>query len=528
MTPRMVTLYDTTLRDGAQGEGITFSLEDKLVLARKLDALGVHYIEGGCPHPASPKEVEFFRAARTRLRLSHARLAAFGSTRRKGRTADRDEGLKALLDAHTPVVAIFGKSWDLHVTEVLRTTREENLAMIAESVRVLKRAGREVIYDAEHFFDGYRSDPAYAVATLEAAAEAGADWVVLCDTNGGALPGAVREIVTAVKRRLTAPLGIHTHNDGECAVANSLVAVEAGATQVQGTINGYGERCGNANLCSVIPGLKLKLGIPCVTDAQLGQLRSMSLFVSELATKPPRDEMPYVGASAFAHKAGVHVDAMGKTAKAYEHVSPEVVGNRRRVLVSDMSGGATVRWKAEGYGLKLEKGDERGRRILAELKRLEAEGYHFEGAEASFELLVARVTKGLKAPFELLDFRVAVDKKPGGPSVSEATLKVKVGDQVEHTVAEGDGPVNALDSALRKALGRFYPQLKSMHLTDYRVRVINPQAATAAKVRVTIETTDGTDIWSTLGVSENIIEASWQALADSVAYKLLKGKSRKR
>jgi len=528
MTPRAVTLYDTTLRDGAQGEGVTFSLEDKLQVARKLDALGVHYIEGGWPHPASPKEVEFFRAARTRLKLVHAKLTAFGSTRRKGTKAERDEGLRALVAARAPVIAIFGKAWNLHVTEVLRVTPDENLAMIGESVRFLKRTGREVIYDAEHFFDGYRSDAAYAVATLKAAEDAGADWVVLCDTNGGMLPADVREIVAAVRSRVRAPLGIHTHNDSDCAVANSLTAVEQGASMVQGTINGYGERCGNANLCSIIPDLKLKLGVPCVTDAQLRQLRSVSLLVSELATKPPRDEMPWVGSSAFAHKAGVHVDAVGKTSKAYEHVPPESVGNRRRILVSDMAGSATVRWKAEGYGLKLEKGDERSVSILTELKRKEAEGYHYEGAEASFELLVERVARGLKPPFELLDFRVAVEQRPGGASASEATLKVKVGDQVEHTVAEGDGPVNALDSALRKALGRFYPEVKRMHLTDYRVRVINPQAATAAKVRVTIETTDGTDTWSTVGVSENIIEASWQALADSVAYKLFKSHRRKR
>ncbi|MEK7476170.1 MAG: citramalate synthase [Candidatus Coatesbacteria bacterium] len=526
MKPPPVSLYDATLRDGAQGEGVKFSVEDKLTLARKMDSLGIDYIEGGWPHPARPEDVEFFREARRRIRFTHSRLTAFGSTRRSRVRAHEDEGLKDLIAARTPAVTIFGKAWDLHVKVVLRVTPEENLAMVGESVRVLKRAGREVVYDAEHFFDGYLSDPQYAIATLRAALVAGADWLVLCDTNGGMIPGRIREVMTAVRSRVPGRLGIHTHNDTECAVANSLVAVELGARQVQGTINGYGERCGNANLCSIIPALKLKLGVDCVSDAQLRQLRGISLLASELVTKPPRDEMPWVGASAFAHKAGVHVHAVERLPRTYEQANPEATGNRRRILVSDMAGLATIRWKAEGYGLKLGKDDERGRRILSELKRLESEGLTFEGAEASFELLVRRITRGLKAPFELVDFRVAVEQKKGA-SVSEATLKVKVGDQVEHTVAEGDGPVNALDSALRKALGRFYPGVKAMHLTDYRVRVINPQAATAAKVRVTIETTDGADTWSTVGVSENIIEASWQALADSVAYKLFKGKRRK-
>ncbi len=521
-----VTLYDTTLRDGTQGEGVTFSTADKLLLAQKLDQLGIHYIEGGFPHPTNPKEVEFFREAR-KLKLANAKLVTFGSTRRARVTAEDDDGLKALLAAQTRVVAVVGKSWDLHVKQILRVSPEENLAMIKESVKFLKKAGREVVYDAEHFFDGMKQNPKYALATLKAAADAGADWLILCDTNGGTLPYEIKDILEEVKPRLKKPFGIHAHNDAECGVANSVTAVRFGATQVHGTINGFGERCGNANLCSIIPDLKLKLGIDCVTDAQLKTLRGLSLFVFELATKPPRDEAPYTGASAFAHKGGIHINAVQKNPIAYEHVNPEATGNRRRILVSDQSGLATVRWKAEGYGLKLDKDDERGRKILAELKRLEQEGYHFEGAEASFELLVQRLTSGYRQPFELVDFRVAVQKRADGATVSEATLKVKVDTQVEHTVAEGDGPVNALDKALRKALGRFYPELKEVHLADYKVRVIDPQASTAAKVRVQIESTDGKDVWSTVGVSENIIEASWQALADSVAYKLLGRRGKK-
>jgi 2-isopropylmalate synthase len=521
MNPKRVLIYDVTLRDGAQGEGVTFSVADKLAIAARLDKLGIHYIEGGWPHPASPKEEEFFRQAR-KLKLSSAKLVAFGSTRRAKTRAHADQGLKALVAARTAVIAIFGKTWDLHVNDVLRVGLEENLEMIRDSVGFLKKFRREVIYDAEHFFDGYKNNPDYAVATLKAAEEAGADWIVPCDTNGGTLPHEIADIMGRIMPSLRVPFGIHAHNDTECAVANSLAAVMAGATQVHGTINGLGERCGNANLCSVIPDLKLKMGVDCVPDAGLRQLRSVAMLVSELATRPPRDEAPWVGASAFAHKAGVHIHAVQRNTKSYEHADPAATGNRRRILVSDQSGLATVRWKAEGYGLKIDKDDARGGAILAELKRREAEGYHFEGAEASFELLVRRIAHGYEMPFKLLDFRVAVQKRSGGATVSEATLKVEVDGQTEHTVAEGDGPVNALDRALRKALGRFYPELKTVHLMDYKVRVIDPQASTAAKVRVTIESTDGRDVWSTVGVSENIIEASWQALADSVAYKLMR------
>lgn len=521
MTKTTVTLYDTTLRDGTQGEGVTFTKDEKLELAKRLDAFGMHYIEGGWPHPSRPQDIEFFKSAR-KLKFRNARLTSFGSTHRKGVTAGSDEGLRAILGTGTPACAIFGKSWDLHATEVLRVTLDQNLDMIRDSVKLLKKAGREVVYDAEHFFDGYKRNPAYALKTVLAAQDAGADWLVLCDTNGGLLPFEVAEIVRNVKPRFTKPFGIHVHNDTECGVANSLTAIQLGATQVHGTINGFGERCGNANLNSIIANLKLKLGVNCVTDAQIKSLRALSMYVYELATKMPRDEAPYVGASAFAHKAGVHVHAVAKTAKAYEHIEPEEVGNRRRILVSDMSGGATVVWKAEAYGLNLSKGDDRSKAILKALKQKEADGYHYEGAEASFELLVHQVTRNYQHPFDLVDYRVSVEKRPGGESVSEATLKIKVGHESEHTVATGDGPVNALDRALRKALSGFFPKLAKVHLTDYKVRVINPQASTAAKVRVTIESTDGKEVWSTVGVSENVIDASWQALADSVAYTLLK------
>lgn len=521
-----VALYDTTLRDGAQGEGVEFSVDDKLQLARKIGQLGVHFIEGGFPHPANPKEERFFLAAR-RERFGRAKLVAFGSTRRAGKSAAADPGLQALLKAHTPAVAIFGKSWDLHARRVLRVNLDENLRMIGDSVSFLKKRGRQVIFDAEHFFDGFKSNPDYALKTLAAAQAAGADWLVLCDTNGGALPHDIEKAIKAAKPRLTRPFGIHAHNDSECAVANTVLAVQLGATQVHGTVNGLGERCGNANLCSVIPDLKLKLGISCVSAAQLALLREISSFVTELAVRPPRDEMPYVGASAFAHKGGVHVHAVGREPTAYEHVDPEAVGNRRRILISEWAGLSTIIWKARSYGLNLKKDDEKSRAILAEIKRLAHEGYNYEGAEASFELLIDRLTGKFRQPFLLREFRVEVNRRGDGSTVSEATLKLHIDGREDHTVAEGDGPVNALDRALRKALVPFYPALKRVHLADYKVRVINPQASTAAKVRVLIESTDGRDVWSTMGVSENIIEASWQALADSVAYKL-RGRGRKK
>jgi 2-isopropylmalate synthase len=511
-----VFIYDTTLRDGAQGEGISFSVEDKLALLKRLDAAGIHYVEGGWPHPSNLKDTEFFRRA-SRLKLKHARLAAFGSTRKAGVSAGKDINLKGLLDAKTPVVAIVGKAWDMHAREILGVSLAENLAMVRESVAFLKARGREVVFDAEHFFDGWKTNREYTLEVLKTAESAGADWLVLCDTNGGTLPEEIRVIVGSLKGRFRAPLAIHAHNDCECAVANSLVAVAAGATQVHGTLNGYGERTGNANLCSIIPALKVKMGVDCVTDAQLKGLRALSMFAFETATRSPRDEMPFVGSSAFAHKAGLHVHAVEKNPRAVEHMDPGLVGNRRHVVISDQSGLAAVRWKAEGFGFKLPKGSARGRLVLAELKRKEEAGYNYEGAEASFELLVRRILAKTSPYFRLLDYRVSVEHR-GGEMVSEAALKVAVDGTDEHTVAVGDGPVNALDAALRKALARFYPAVKLMHLVDYRVRVINPAAATAAKVRVAIESTDGRETWSTVGVSENIIDASWQALADSVEY----------
>ncbi len=515
-----VVIYDTTLRDGAQHEGISLSLEDKFKIARKLDELGLHYIEGGWPG-ANPKDSEFFRRARSELRLRHAKLAAFGSTRRAGVAAENDPILNELVLAGTPVVAVVGKSWVLHVTEVLRTTREENLRMIRDSVAYLKRHGLEVVYDAEHFFDGFRADPEYALATLRAAAEGGADWLVLCDTNGGSLPSDVRAIVARVVQEFRTPIGIHTHNDAELAVANTLVAVEAGATHVQGTINGYGERVGNANLCSVIPNLKLKLKIDCISDEQLAKLTEVSRFVAEVANVAHPSHLPYVGASAFAHKAGLHVNAVLKTAASFEHIPPALVGNRQRILVSELSGRSNILAKARQLGIDLSDNEAEARRLTEEIKRLEHQGFQFDAAEASFELLLRRSQPEYRAPFELLHFLVVVQRASDGVLMAEATVKVRVGDQVMHTAAEGNGPVHALDSALRKALRGFYPEVGRVQLTDYKVRVLDGETGTAARVRVLIESTDGERTWTTVGSSTNIIEASWLALADSLEYFLV-------
>ncbi len=517
--PRVV-IYDTTLRDGAQHEGISLSLEDKFKIARKLDELGIHYIEGGWPG-ANPKDSEFFRRARSELRLRHAKLAAFGSTRRAGVAAENDPILNEVVLAGTPVVAVVGKSWVLHVTEVLRTTREENLRMIRDSVAYLKRHGLEVVYDAEHFFDGFRADPEYALATLRAAAEGGADWLVLCDTNGGSLPSDVRAIVARVVQEFRTPIGIHTHNDAELAVANTLVAVEAGATHVQGTINGYGERVGNANLCSVIPNLKLKLKIDCISDEQLAKLTEVSRFVAEVANVAHPSHLPYVGASAFAHKAGLHVNAVLKTAASFEHIPPALVGNRQRILVSELSGRSNILAKARQLGIDLSDNEAEARRLTEEIKRLEHQGFQFDAAEASFELLLRRSQPAYRAPFELLHFLVVVQRASDGVLMAEATVKVRVGDQVMHTAAEGNGPVHALDSALRKALRGFYPEVGRVQLTDYKVRVLDGETGTAARVRVLIESTDGERTWTTVGSSTNIIEASWLALADSLEYFLV-------
>ena len=512
-----VWLFDTTLRDGTQSEGLSLTVQDKLRIAGLLDEFGIHYIEGGWP-ASNPKDSEFFRRAR-RLTLRQARLVAFGSTRKAGARPETDANLRALLEAETPAVAIFGKSSTLHVERVLETTLDENLAMIGDSVAWLKKNGREVVYDAEHFFDGYAADPAYALRTLRAAADAGADWIVLCDTNGGSLPARVTEVVRSVRAQVTTPLGAHTHNDGELAVANALAAVEAGCAQVQGTINGYGERCGNANLVSVIPALQLKMGRRCVPPESLARLTELSRTVSEIANLNPDAHAAYVGASAFAHKGGVHVAAVEKLAASYEHVPPERVGNRRHAVVSELSGRGNVRVRAGELGV-----DARGQEtaVVARVKELENQGYQFEAAEGSFELLVRRSHPGYRPPFELVDLVVVAQKRGGGPMLAEATVKLRVGGETVHTAAEGTGPVHALDCALRKALIPHYPELAEVRLADYKVRILDPQAATGARTRVLIEAARGDERWSTIGVSQNIIEASGQALADSLELPLLR------
>jgi len=516
-----VALYDTTLRDGAQAEGVSFSLEDKVRIARRLDAFGLDYIEGGFAG-SNPKDMEFFRVM-AREPLQRARLTAFGSTRRANRPTAEDTVVQALLEAETPAVAVFGKSWTLHVRDVLRTSEEENLKMIADTVGHLKERGREVIFDAEHFFDGYKENPEYACRTLEAAARAGADCVVLCDTNGGCLPHEIYGITAAVIQRLGTgvAVGIHAHNDSETGVANSLEAVRAGAVHVQGTVNGIGERCGNANLCSIIANLVLKMKISCSAAEHLRELKSISEFVYELANLMPNPKAPFVGESAFAHKAGMHVDGVRKNPRSFEHVEPETVGNRRRILISELSGTSNVFLKAVEMGFRVDRSSPEIREILSRLEQLEKEGYEFEAAEASFKLLIQKVLREHKPFFDLGGFRVIVEKRAKDePAVSEAVIKVKVGDEVEHTVGEGCGPVDALNAALRRALTRFYPQINDVVLTDYRVRILDPEHATAARTRVLVESSDGRQRWSTVGVSENIIEASWEALVDSIEYKL--------
>ena len=512
-----ITLYDTTLRDGAQREGVSFSVEDKLRIAAALDRLGIDYIEGGWPG-SNPKDMEFFARAAD-LRLERAVVTAFGSTRRVGAAVEEDENIRALISAGTKTVTVFGKSWDAHVFHVLGTTLDENLRMISETVAYLKSLGREVIYDAEHFFDGYRADPAYAMETLHAAA--GADVIVLCDTNGGTLPPTVAKVFTAVKEKIDVPLGIHAHNDSETAVANTIAAVAAGAVHVQGTINGYGERCGNANLCSIIPALTLKLGYDGVTDEQLRRLTETARYVSELANLPLDPHLPYVGKSAFAHKGGVHVNALLKWEGSYQHIDPERVGNRRRVLISELSGRSNIAYKAQELGLRLAEGSPQAARVLKRVKALEREGFQFEGADASVELLIRRASPHYRPPFTLRGFHVLVKEGNEGGMVSEATVKVEVNGQVMHTAAEGNGPVDALNAAVRKALLPVYPCLSAVRLTDYKVRILNGEAGTAARTRVLITSSDRQRSWSTVGSSPNIIEASWYALADALEYALL-------
>jgi 2-isopropylmalate synthase len=514
-----VYLYDTTLRDGAQSEHISFSVEDKINIASRLDNLGIHYIEGGWPG-SNPKDFEFFKLAKEE-RFS-SKIVAFGSTRKIGNNVENDPNIKNILETETQNICIFGKSWDLHVKDALRISLEDNLDLIKNSVSYLKDLGKNVVYDAEHFFDAYKLNKEYAIKTIETAQDAGADVIVLCDTNGGAMPYEIQNVISEVNNMIDTPLGIHTHNDTDMAVANTIVAVKMGVTQVQGTINGYGERCGNANICSIIPNLKIKLGINCISDKKMKKLTEISRYVSEIANLSPQDNMPFVGSSAFAHKGGVHVDAVRKNPETYEHISPKLIGNNRRILISELSGKSSILTKATEYGYDLKKESTKAKKILDKLKEMENQGYQFEGAEASFELLLKKTLGTYKSFFELEGFKVIVDTKGNNEVIAEATVKVKVDNKKEHTAAEGNGPVKALDNALRKALEQFYPVLKEVHLMDYKVRVLNEKSGTGAKVRVLVQSSDYKSSWGTVGVSENIIEASFLALADSIEYKLMK------
>ncbi|MDP8263459.1 MAG: citramalate synthase [Candidatus Ancaeobacter aquaticus] len=515
-------IYDTTLRDGTQAEGVSFSVADKVRIAERLDGFGIDYVEGGWPG-SNPKDIEFFDLMK-KIKLKHAKMSAFGSTRRANTPVEKETNILKLLEAETPVVAIFGKSWILHVTDVLKVSKAENLRMIQDSVGYLHSKGKEVIFDAEHFFDGYKDDPEYALETLKVASEHGASTLALCDTNGGTMPNEITDIVKKVHANFDTPIGIHVHNDGGMANANSILAVLSGAVHVQGTINGYGERCGNANLCTIVPSLVLKLGYKCVSEKKLKELVEVSRFVDELANLRPNDKHPYVGLSAFAHKGGMHVNAVEKNPKTFEHIVPELVGNKRRILISELSGKSNVLLKTSELGLSFAKDFHVTKDIIENLKKLEHEGYEFEAASGSFELLVKKALKHHKTFFKLEGFRVIVEKREDDKLISEATIKVKVGKETVHTAAEGEGPVNALDNALRKALCQFYPEISKVKLADFKVRVLDAKAGTAAKVRVLIESSDDKEIWGTVGVSENIIEASWQALVDSVEYKLLKTK----
>jgi 2-isopropylmalate synthase len=516
-----VETYDTTLRDGAQAEDISFSVEDKLRITEKLDELGVHYIEGGWPG-SNPKDNEYFKKVR-KLSLENSQVVAFGSTHRPKQKVDEDATFKALLDSKAKIITIFGKTWDFQVKEALKISLQENIDIIYNSVSYLKKRVGKVFFDAEHFFDGYTWNPDFAIKCLFAAQDAGADCLVLCDTNGGRLPNEIRGVLDSVMKGVRVPVGIHAHNDSDCAVANSVVAVEAGASHVQGTINGLGERCGNANLCSVIPDLQVKLGISCIRDEQLKRLRDVSRFVNEIANLRHFKRQPFVGDSAFAHKAGIHVSAIRKKPETYEHIRPELVGNSQRVLISDLAGKSNVLRKAEEFGIHLDPDSPQVQDMVTTLKNLENEGFQFEGAEASFELLMKKSLGLHRRFFDLIGFRVIVEKRKEAENpISEATIMVKVGGHIEHTAATGNGPVNAIDNALRKALDKFYPELKEVTLHDYKVRVLAAGKGTSAKVRVLIESGDEEKRWGTVGVSENIIEASYQALVDSIEYKLLK------
>jgi len=520
----MIQIFDTTLRDGSQGEGVTFSSNDKIRVAKALDDLCIQYIEGGWPG-SNPKDITFFKKIKN-YNFKNAKIAAFGSTRRIKNSPDEDDNLLAIIEAQTPVATIFGKSWDLHVIDALKIELNQNIEIIEDSIAFLKSKGKEVIYDAEHFFDGYKSNPKYALETLMAASRGQADVIVLADTNGGSLPHEIGPIFKEVQKYIKLPIGIHAHNDSDLAVAVSIEAINHGATHLQGTINGYGERCGNANLCSLIPILKFKMGIDCMPDKNIKKLSELSRYVSELANMRHKMEMPFVGESAFAHKGGIHVNAVMKNPKTYEHIDPELVGNKRRILVSDLSGKSNIYYKASQFGINLDSLEDHSTKtleILKKLKELEDAGYQFEGAEGSFEILLKKLIHQFKDFFSLKGFRVITEKRGlNQNALSEATIKVTVDGEKELTASEGVGPVNALDKALRKALTIFYPTLKEMRLIDYKVRVLETNRATEANVRVLIQSSDGKDTWGTVGVSQNLMEASWLALVDSISYKLMK------
>ncbi|MGB9712733.1 MAG: citramalate synthase [Dissulfurimicrobium sp.] len=527
--PVRIEIYDTTLRDGTQAEDFNLSVEDKIRIAIRLDELGMDYIEGGWPG-SNPKDGQFFQEIRN-YSLKHSKIVAFGSTHQARFQAHEDPNLKALIEARTPAVTIFGKTWDVHVRDALRISLERNLELIEDSVSWLTSKVETVFYDAEHFFDGYKANQAYAIQTLKRAVKGGAKCLVLCDTNGGTLPHELTQIIDQVKSQMGSDikLGIHCHNDSDVAVANSLMAAMSGVVQIQGTMNGFGERCGNANLCSIIPALTLKMGFKCTAGENLSQLTGASRFVSEIANLPHNKYQPYVGTSAFAHKGGVHVSAVQRNPETYEHVRPELIGNVQRILVSDLAGKSNILAKARQFGLDLDSRDPAVMAIVSQLKELEAQGFQFEGAEASFEILMRKATGAMRRYFELIGFRVIDQKlKEDGPPQSEATIMVRVGGQVEHTAATGNGPVNALDNALRKAIEKFFPQIKEMRLEDYKVRVLPGRPGTEAKVRVLIESRDQKEKWGTVGVSHDIIEASWQALVDGICYKLIKSEGKRR
>lgn len=520
---KKIFLYDTTLRDGSQREGISLSVDDKLKITCRLDAFGIDYIEGGWPG-SNPKDAAYFERVRL-LPLKHAKIAAFGFTLRRGASLEEDENIQMLRNAETLVVTIVGKTWDMHVTEVLGATLAENLEMIRQTVAYFKSLGKEVIYDAEHYFDGLKANHDYGLETIKAAAGGGADAIVLCDTNGGSMPWEIEDYVRTAQTVIATPLGIHTHEDAGCGVANSLAAVRAGVVQVQGTINGYGERVGNANLCAIIPDLQLKMGFECVSSEQLGGLADMSRYVAEVANLTHDRHMPFVGASAFAHKGGIHVSAMLKNEQSYQHIDPGLVGNRSRTLISELAGRGNVLDKARQFGLEVSS--TQARDALTQIKALEAQGFTFESAEASVSVMLQQMQPDYKAPFELIDFLVVVEHRQGRGILSEAVVKVRVGEQVMHTAAEGNGPVSALDAALRKALEGAYPRLKDVGLSDYKVRILDSENGTSASVRVLIDTKNGDSRWSTVGASTNIIEASWRALADSMEYALSYGTDEK-